>query len=174
MSDTKPSIHSNVYQKSIVGAPPNPFMPNPDAIDEAFIEEANCVLNTAVELIRVLIGAHQSAIAIIVKRDWQAVHKFFSLSEKYASWADYRTAAQGVSIHAWMLENNQPMRVWLDAPSIDRKCSYWGLLLLSDKYDGAFTAEDEKQFVAFAGLVSAYLEALRDLRNSYMQQQTIR
>ena len=100
MSDPKPSIHDNVYHNTASGATPNAFMPNPDAIDEAFIEEANRVLSTAVELIRVLIGAHQSAVAIIVQRDWQAVHKFFSLSEKYADWADYRTPATGVGIHA--------------------------------------------------------------------------
>src|SRR6266508_6854906 len=111
MSDTKPAIQANVYHNTIIGATPNPFMPNPDAIDEAFIEEANRVLSTAAELIRVLIGAHQSAVAIIVQRDWQAVHKFFSLSEKYAAWADYRTPAHGVGIHAWMLEYNRPIRL---------------------------------------------------------------
>jgi GAF domain-containing protein len=167
-------------------------MADPDTIDEAFVEEANRVLSTAVELIRVLIGAHQSAVAIIVQRDWQAVHKFFSLSEKYAAWADYRTPATGIGIHAWMLEYNQPIRLtqakleahpawqgfgneagqhppmrgWLAAPLVDRNNTNWGLLQLSDKYEGDFTAEDEKQFVAFAGLVSTHLEALWDLRNS--------
>ncbi len=158
MSDTKPAIQANVYHNTIIGATPNPFMPNPDAIDEAFIAEANRVLSTAVELIRVLIGAHQSAVAIIVQRDWQAVHKFFSLSDKYAAWADYRTPAIGVGIHAWMLDYNQPtrltqaeleahpawlgfgteagkhppMRGWLAAPIVDRNGTNWGLLQLSD------------------------------------------
>jgi len=88
MTDSKPAVYANVYHNTMEGATPNPFMPNPDAIDEAFIAEANRVLSTAAELIRVLIGAHQSAIAIIVQRDWHAVHKFFSLAEKYAEWAD--------------------------------------------------------------------------------------
>jgi GAF domain-containing protein len=188
MSDTKPAIHANVYHNTMEGATPNPFMPNPDAIDEAFIAEAN----------RVLIGAHQGAVAIIVQRDWQAVHKFFSLSDKYASWADYRTPAEGVGIHAWMLEYNRPIRLtqaeleahpawrgfgseadkhppmrgWLAAPIVDRNGTNWGLLQLSDKYEGEFSAEDEKQFVAFAALVSTHLEALWDLRNSRKQQQT--
>jgi GAF domain-containing protein len=196
MSNTKPSIHANVYHNTISGAIPNAFMPNPDAIDEAFIEEANRVLSAAVDLIRGLIGAHQSAIAIIVQRDWQAVHKFFSLSEKYAAWADYRTPAKGIGIHAWMLEYNQPIRLtqaeleahpawlgfgseaeqqppmcgWLAAPLLDRNGTNWELLQLSDKYEGDFTAEDEKQFVTFAGLVSTHLEALWDLRNCRKQQ----
>jgi GAF domain-containing protein len=198
MSETRPSIHANVYHNTLSGAAPNAFMPNPDVIDQAFIEKANRVLSAAVESIRVLIGAHQSAIAIIVQRDWQAVHKFFSLSEKYAAWADYRTPAKGVGIHAWMLEYNQPIRLtqaeleahpawlgfgseagrhppmrgWLAAPLVDRNGTNWGLLQLSDKYEEDFTVEDEKQFVAFAGLVSTHLEALWDLRNSRKQQQT--
>jgi hypothetical protein len=65
MSDQKLEAHQNVYrQNAVTGATPNPVMQNPDASDEEFIESANRVLNNAVELIRVLIGAHQSAIAI--------------------------------------------------------------------------------------------------------------
>ena len=199
MSDKNLAIHANVYHNTVDAATPNVFMPNPDAIDEDFIAEANRVLSAAVELIRVLIGAHQSAIALIVQGDWHAVHKFFSLSEKYTEWADYRTPAVGVGIHAWMLEYNKPIRLtqaeleahpawvgfgseagkhppmrgWLAAPIIDRNGKNWGLLQLSDKYEGDFTEEDEKQFVAFADLVSTHLEALWDLRNSRKQQQAI-
>jgi GAF domain-containing protein len=198
MSNHKPAIHANVYHNTVSGATPNAFMPNPDAIDEAFIAEANRVLSTAVDLIRVLIGAHQSAVAIIVQRDWKAIHKFFSLSDKYIDWADYHTPAVGVGIHAWMLEYNQsirltqaeleahpawlgfgteagqhpPMRGWLAVSIVDRNGTNWGLLQLSDKYEGDFTEEDEKQFVTFASLLSTHLEALWDLRNSRKQLNT--
>jgi hypothetical protein len=90
MSNSKPYVHLNVYHNTMSGATPSAFMADPDAIDEAFIDEASRVLSTAVELIRVLIDAHQSAVDNDGHRDWQAVHKFFSLSEKYATWADYR------------------------------------------------------------------------------------
>lgn len=90
MFNSKPYVHSVVYHNTMSGVTPR-----------AFIDEANRVLSTAVELIRVLIGAHQSAVAIIVHRDWQVVHKFFSLSEKYATWADYRTAAVEI-INNWL------------------------------------------------------------------------
>jgi GAF domain-containing protein len=191
MSDTTPPPYANVYRNVVTGATPNPVMPTPDAIDEAFAEDANRVLSTSVELIRVLIGAHQSAAAIIVQRDWHSVRKFFSLSEKYAAWADYNTPAVGFGIHAWLLEHNQPvrftqaeleahpqwagfgteagkhppMRGWLAAPLIDRSGVNWGLLQLSDKYTGEFTAADEQHFVTFAGLVSTALEALWEVRN---------
>jgi hypothetical protein len=63
MPESNPTLHQNVYLKNAVtNATPNPVMQNPDAIDEEFIEATNRVLSNAVELIRVLIGAHQSAI----------------------------------------------------------------------------------------------------------------
>jgi GAF domain-containing protein len=191
MPDGKPLAYQNVYQNVVTGATTNPVMQNPDAIDEAFAEAANQVLSTAVELIRVLIGAHQGAIAIIVQNDWNSVRKFFSLSEKYAAWADYKTPAVGFGIHAWLLQHNQPVRMtqaeleahpawagfgieagkhppmrgWLAAPIVDRNGINWGLLQLSDKYEGEFTEEDEKNFVAFAQLISAALEAHWEVRN---------
>jgi hypothetical protein len=73
----------NVYHNVVIGATPNPVMPTPDAIDQAFADQANQVLSAAVDLVRELIGAHRSAIAIVVQKDWGSVRKFFSLSPKY-------------------------------------------------------------------------------------------
>jgi GAF domain-containing protein len=58
------------------------------------------------------------------------------------------------------------MRGWLAVPIVDRARTVWGLLQhLSDRYDGEFTAEDERHVVAFAALVSDALEALWDVGN---------
>jgi GAF domain-containing protein len=184
--------YQNVYLKNAVtGATPNASMPNPDAIDEEFIAAANQVLSNAVELIRVLIGAHQSAIAIIVDGDWSSVRKFFSLSEKYAAWANYDTPATGYGTHGWLLRHNQPVRMtqaeleahpewkgfgdeagkhppmrgWMSAPIVGKDGRNWGLLQLSDKYEGEFTAEDEQRFIDFAQLVTIALEALWNVRD---------
>lgn len=192
MSEPKQENHQNIYQENVVaGATPNPVMPNPDAIDEEFIEAANRVLSKAVELIRVLIGAHQSAAAIIVQEDWSSIRKFFSLSEKYKAWANYDTPATGYGIHGWLLKHNQPMRMtqseleahpewkgfgeeadkhppmrgWLAAPIVGTDGTNWGALQLSDKYEGEFTEEDEKNFLHFTELVSESLEALWNVRN---------
>jgi GAF domain-containing protein len=192
MSDAKPEAYQNVYLQNVVtGATTNPAMQNLDAIDEEFIEAANRVLNNAVELIRVLIGAHQSAIAIVVQKDWSSIRKFFSLSEKYSAWAKYDTPATGHGTHGWLLQHNRPVRMtqaeleahpewkgfgneagkhppmrgWLAAPIVGQDGTNWGLLQLSDKYEGEFTAEDEKYFISFAKLVSETLEALWEVRN---------
>jgi GAF domain-containing protein len=183
MSDVKPEAYQNVYlQNVITGATSNPVMQNPDAIDEEFIEAANRVLKNAV---------HQSAIAIIVQEDWSSIRKFFSLSEKYAAWAKYDAPATGYGTHGWLLRHNQPVRMtqaeleahpewkgfgneagkhppmrgWLAAPIVGQDGKNWGLLQLSDKYEGEFTEEDEEHFISFAKLVSEALEALWGVRN---------
>jgi GAF domain-containing protein len=191
MSDAKPAEHANVYHNAITDATPNPVMPAPDAIDQEFAVAANSALQKGVELIRVLVGAHQGAIAIVVQQDWHSIRKFFSLSEKYAAWADYKTPAVGYGIHGWLLKHNQPIRLtqaeleahpewrgfgteasqhppmrgWLGAPIVDSAGTNWGLLQLSDKYEGEFTLEDERAFVRFAELLSLHLDALWQVRN---------
>jgi GAF domain-containing protein len=191
MAESEQRRHTNVYRNSVTGATVNPVIPNPDAIDEAFAASANHALQIAVEAIRILIGAHQSAAAIIVQQDWSSVRKFFSLSEKYAQWANYGAPATGYGIHGWILEHNRPVRLtqaeleahpewrgfgneqgahppmrgWLATPIVDRNGTNWGLLQLSDKYDGEFTAEDEHNLVAFTELLSSTLEALWEVRN---------
>lgn len=190
MTDAKPS-YQNTYENDTVGATSNPLMPNPDAIDEQFVDAANRAMSTAVELARVLIGTHQAAITVIVQGDWSTARKYFSLSEKYAAWSNYKTPAVGVGTHAWFLQYNQPVRFtqselethpawigfgteagkhppmngWLAAPIIDPEGTNWGLFQLSDKYEGDFTEEDERQFLKLVELVCLTLEALWETRN---------
>ncbi|MBC7891798.1 MAG: GAF domain-containing protein [Sphingobacteriaceae bacterium] len=182
----------NTYAKNAVtGATPNPVMPTPDAIDEEFAQTANRIVLNGVELLRHLIGAHQAAIAIVIGKDWRYVRKFFSLSEKYAAWKDYDTAAVGYGSHAWLLDHNRPvrftqaeleahpawkgfgteaskhppMRGWMAAPIVDKNGINWGLLQLSDRYEGEFSAADEVHFLRFADLLSQALEAAWEVRN---------
>ena len=181
----------NIYQNAVTGATSNPVMIEPDALDEEFAQGANRILERSVELMRTLIPSHQSAIALVVEKDWTSVHKYFSLSEKYAAWKDYRTPAVGVGTHAWMLEHNAParftqaqleahphwlgfgteaskhppMRGWLTAPIRGRDGKNWGLLQLSDKYEGDYSKADEVSLEQFAALVSEALEALWEVRN---------
>jgi hypothetical protein len=181
----------NVYENTTVGATRNPLITDPDAIDEEFAAAANQVLSNAAEVARVLVGAHQSAIAILVERDWSTARKYFSLSEKYQQWASYAESARGYGIHAWLLEHNQPVRMtqteleahpawigfgteagkhppmrgWLAAPLRDSRGVNWGLFQLSDKYEGEFSIADEAHFLKFVAIVSQTLESLWEVRN---------
>ena len=180
----------NVYHNAVVGATTNPLITDPDELDEAFAAAANRTLEAAATLARALVGTHQAAATLIVEGDWASVRKYFSLSEKYAAWADYRTPARGYGAHAWFLGHNRPVRLtqaeleahpawqgfgpeagkhppmrgWLAAPLLDRQGKNWGLLQLSDKLEGDFTETDERHLAGLAGLVSETLETLWEVR----------
>lgn len=194
-----PTPNVNIYKNAVTGATVNPVIPNPDAIDEDFAQAANAVLHKAAELARLVVGAHQSAIAIIVEKDWTTVRKYFSLSDKYAQWAQYQSPAKGFGTHAWLLEHNQtvrftqaeleahpawmnfgteqahhpPMRGWMAAPICDSNGKNWGLFQLSDKYAGDFDEADEAHFMMLVDLVSNSLESLWAIRNFRKQQNGI-
>ncbi len=57
------------------------------------------------------------------------------------------------------------MRGWMAAPIKGEQGVNWGLLQLSNKYEGEFTQDDEAQFTAFAGLVSTTLGTRWQVRN---------
>ena len=185
------NMAKNFYHNVLTGPIPNAVMPNPDSIDESYVERSNQVMGVAAEVVRDLVGAHQSAIAIIAQKDWDSGRRYFSLSSKYADWADYDAPAKGLGTHGWLLEFNAPVRMtqaeleahpawkefgeeeskhppmrgWLAAPIIDSHGTNWGLIQASDKYEGDFTEEDEEKFLQFAHLVSMQLETLWDLHN---------
>ncbi len=183
---------ANTYRNAVVGATTNPVVPDPDEIDEEFAEGANRAIAAAADLVRDLIGAHQSAVAIVVSGDWSSMRKHFSMSPKYAAWAEYRTPAVGVGIHTLVLEQpgpvrltqaeleahpmwlgfgteraaHPPMRGWLAAPIRDDDGRTWGLVQLSDRYEGDFTAADEERLVRFVDLLALTLGSLWAVRNA--------
>jgi hypothetical protein len=59
----------------------------------------------------VLARAHQGAATQLIGEDWAHARKYFSLSEKYAAWADYCTPAQGFGIHAYAHKTRRPIRL---------------------------------------------------------------
>ncbi len=49
------------------------------------------------------------------------------------------------------------MRSWMAAPTVDKNGLNWGLIQLSDRYEGEFRADDEVHFLRFADLISQAL-----------------
>jgi GAF domain-containing protein len=152
----------------------------------AFYNAADPVLALAAELARVVTHAHQGAATQMVNGNWSEVRKYFSLSEKYATWADYRTPAVGFGIHAYIITTNRPLRLtqaeleghpawrnfgveqgkhppmrgWLAIPLIGSDGKNYGLIQASDRYEGEFTEEDEQHLAQLAQLTSIALDAL--------------
>jgi hypothetical protein len=118
---------------------PSPYVPGHLA---SFMLAADAILADAAQLARVLVRAHQGAATQLIGEGWAHARKCFSLSEKYAAWADYRAPAKGFGIHAYAhtvsrpirltdeelrahpewrnfgreIDNHPPMRGWLAAP----------------------------------------------------------
>jgi GAF domain-containing protein len=166
--------------------PPSPSVP-PQLAE--FMLAADLVLAQAAELARVLARAHQGAATQLIGEGWANARKFFSLSEKYAEWADYRAPARGIGIHAYAHQVNQPIRLtdqelrahpewhafgreagrhppmrgWLAVPLIGSDGLNYGFIQASDRLEGDFTAQDEAYLVRLAALTSTALDALAQL-----------
>ena len=96
----------NTYHNA--STPPSPSVP-PQLAE--FMLAADPVLVQAAELARVLARAHQGAATQVIGEGWANARKYFSLSAKYAAWADYRAPARGIGIHAYAHQVNQPIRL---------------------------------------------------------------
>jgi GAF domain-containing protein len=166
--------------------PPTSDVPSQIA---GFMVAADPILTNAAELARVLAHAHLGAAAQLIGEGWSHARKYFSLSEKYAAWADYGAPAQGVGIHAYAhkvkepirltdaelrahpewrnfgdeLEHHPPMRGWLAVPLIGSDGDNYGFIQASDRLEGDFTEQDEANLVRLAPLTSTALDALAQL-----------
>jgi hypothetical protein len=78
---------------------------------DGFMLAAASVFGEAAELSRVLAHAHQGAATQLIEDGWAHARKYFSLSEKYAAWADYSTPARGFGIHAYAHTVQRPIRL---------------------------------------------------------------
>jgi GAF domain-containing protein len=154
-----------------------------------FMVAADPVLADTAELARVLARAHQGAATQLIGDGWPDARKYFSLSEKYAAWAGYRSPAKGFGIHAlahrvrepirltdhelrshpaWRnfgaeVESHPPMRGWLAVPLIGSDDANYGFIQASDRLDGDFNEQDEANLVRLARLTARALDALAQL-----------
>jgi GAF domain-containing protein len=149
------------------------------------------LLHRTCSLARGLTGAEQAALGVDLDGDGHAARKFFTLSERYGRWRDYRVAPRGRGLHAIRLEpgevvrltqeeveahpdwtgfgdqaaDHPPMRGWLATAVCGGDGRVYGLLQLSDKAGGGeFTAEDEEGIRELAAFAGATLDALRAAR----------
>jgi PAS domain S-box-containing protein len=147
----------------------------------------NEMLHVITQQARQVIGAHQAVSSLSVNDDWAQAITTVSLSDKYRRWQTYDAPPTGAGIYAEVCRTNIPMRMtqaeleahpawrgfgdqaalhpplrgWLAAPFVSRDGRNIGLIQLSDKYEGDFTAEDEYVVVQLAQMASGALENAR-------------
>jgi PAS domain S-box-containing protein len=142
---------------------------------------------------RSLIGSHQAVTGFTTDPAAGPAVNAASFSERYARWRGREATLDGSDIYSLVCGTNRPLRLtqaelenhptyrwfgehasdWppprglLAAPLVDREGRNLGLIQLSDKYVGEFTAEDEVILVQLAQMASVAIENARlvqDLR----------
>jgi signal transduction histidine kinase len=134
-----------------------------------------------------LIGAHQAVTSLTVDRSWQQSITSTLLSDRYTAWRDYAVQPDGSGIYARVVEQNQPVRLtqeelerhphflgfgehgadhppmrgWLAVPLATVAGESLGLIQLSDRYQGDFTADDQALLEQLAQLASVAIENAR-------------
>jgi len=156
--------------------------------DERLAERVDALLRRTCLIARALTGAEQAALKLRVDDDATKTRKYFSLSEKYESYRDFRVDPRGLGLHGMAIPPGEvvrltqeevvshplwrnfdpveaehpPMRGWLASSICGEDGRVYGLLQLSDKTGGRdFDADDEGHIHELAALVGETLDALR-------------
>lgn len=159
-----------------------------DSGDTRLAAQIDAVLRRTCTIARALTGAEQAALKLWVDGDPGKARKYFSLSEKYAAYRDFRVDPHGLGLHGMTIppgevvrmtqdeveshplwqgfgdlrDEHPPLRGWLATSVCGGDGRAYGLLQLSDKSgDADFTQQDCDRVSELAALVGELLDALR-------------
>lgn len=162
----------------------------PEALQGTF----GSALETIASHARIVVPSHQSAVSYIPDGDFQRASHATSLSEKYAKYRTYDVPPTGAGIWAVIFEKATPMRMtqeeltkhgrwgnygglkdarglehppmrgWLAVPVLRQNGAPIGVLQLTDRVEGEYSAEDEAALKGLAQLIAPTfeLEYVRD------------
>jgi signal transduction histidine kinase len=142
------------------------------------------VAQAVTEAAREIIGAHLAGTGFSIDENWAQSVQAVSLSEKYAAWRNYDRPPDGSGIYSLICRTNRPLRLtqaeleahpnwrgfgkeagshpplrgFLAAPLVAGDGRNIGLIALSDKYEGEFTADDEAMLIQLAQTASIAIE----------------
>jgi signal transduction histidine kinase len=131
------------------------------------------ILHHITEQARRIIGVHYAVTSLTPGAGRAQAISSVSLSDDYAVYGTCESPPVGAGIGAVVCERNEPMRLtqaeletntdppltgWLAVPLIARGGDNLGVIQLSARYDGEFTAEDEDIMVQLAQLASTAVE----------------
>lgn len=156
--------------------------------DAELADRIDTVLRRTCAVARALTGAEQAALKLWVDGDPEKARKYFSLSERYDAYREFRVNPRGFGLHGMTIppgetvrltedeveshplyqhfgelrDQHPPMRGWLATSICGEDGRAYGLLQLSDKSGGRdFDADDEAHLRELAALVGETLDALR-------------
>ena len=153
-----------------------------------FAAQLDALLRRTCKIARALTGAELAAVKLRVGEDSSQARKYFSMSEKYAAFRDFRVDPKGEGLHGMRIppgevvrlteaemlahplyqgfgpfaDAHPPMRGWLATSVCGDDGRKYGLLQLSDKSGGRdFDESDEANIRELAALIGETLDALR-------------
>jgi GAF domain-containing protein len=174
-------------QTGEVGIEITPVLAAP-SLESKLAARLDALLRRTCVIARALTGAEQAALKLWVGEDPSQARKYFSLSEKYAAFRDFRVDPKGLGLHGMTIpagevvrlteaevlahplysgfgplaNEHPPMRGWLATSVCGDDGRLYGLLQLSDKSGGGdFDEADETNIRELAALVGETLDALR-------------
>ena len=69
------------------------------SVESTFAAQLDALLRRTCQIARALTGAEQAALKLWVGEDPSQARKYFSLSEKYAAFRDFRVDPKGFGLH---------------------------------------------------------------------------
>ena len=158
------------------------------SLESKFAPQFDVLLRRICQIARAVTGAEQAALKLWVGEDPSQARKYFSLSEKYAAFRDFRVDPNGIGLHGMTIppgevvrlteaevlshplyrgfgelaHDHPPMRGWLATSVCGDDGRVYGMLQLSDKSgERDFDEADETNIHELAALVGEMLDALR-------------
>ena len=158
------------------------------SLEPEFAAQLDALLRRSCKIARALTGAELAALKLWVGEDSSQARKYFSMSEKYAAFRDFRVDPKGDGLHGMRIppgevirlteaevlshplyqgfgpfaDAHPPMRGWLATSVCGEDGRRYGLLQLSDKSGGRdFDESDEANIHELAALIGETLDALR-------------
>jgi len=157
---------------------------NRAAVQASHMIGAPGLMQFLIDDLRATVGAHQGLASLVSGGDWSNARHSISLSAKYAKWREATVQIDGTGIYGLVCEQNEsvcmtqaelgahprwrgddpeqpgrpPLRGWLAVPLVGSDGRNMGMLQLSDKHEGEFTAEDEAIAAQYAQMAAAALE----------------
>jgi PAS domain S-box-containing protein len=145
------------------------------------------IAEALVEQVRDILGVHQAVISLTTDTNWSQSINAVSLSDKYAAFKDFVAQPNGTGIYAEVCRTNLPMRFtqdelqshpawkafgghaaghppmrgWLAVPLVGHDGKNLGLIQVSDKEEGDFTAADEAILSQLASVAATGFENAR-------------
>jgi len=174
-------------QTGEVGIEITPIVDVP-TLESRFAAQLDALLRRTCQIARALTDAEQAALKLWVGEDPSQARKYFSLSEKYAAFRDFRVDPKGLGLHGMTIpsgevvrltqdevlahplyggfgplaETHPPMRGWLATSVCGDGGRVYGLLQLSDKSGGRdFDESDAANVHELAALIGDTLDAIR-------------